>query len=204
MTKVSINNDALGITASNSLAARSVISAPSSVSTEVSTEPSADLVTRWLEKLLRHFGISELDASSDRRLAELIEQCGMILDSMLLDELRRRIVRLAGARLDRAFVAMAPEVIDEEDADAIFLTVAGRQLKGLRYQSEVYRLTQSFKSTHRLQAFCLAQTLSEQAIPYIITQSKDCFAVWVNIRALPCGHYRDHLPSFNNSSNFGH
>ncbi len=178
-------------------------------------------VTAWLETLLQHFSISELGANSDRDLADLIEQYGVACaasgdgdcaaklrglsgsSGLLLSELKRRIVRLAGAHLDSAFVDMAPEVIDAEDAEAILLAVAGRQLKGVRYQGEIYRLTESFKPAHRLQAFCLGQTLSEQSIPYIITQSATSFTVWVNIRALPPGGYRRHLVSNASPINFG-
>lgn len=112
-------------------------------------------------------------------------------------------IRLTGAQLDDAFIAMACDVVDEEEATAIFLTVESRQLQGLRYQGEVYRLIESFAANHRLQAFCLGQTLSEQLISYLITQSGDRFAVWVNISALPHRSYRDYLPTATKLSKLG-
>lgn len=156
------------------------------------------LVANWLEKLLQHFGIRELDASSDRELAAMLARCGegnlaALQNRALLLDLKHKIMRVAGARLDNAFVAMSADVIDEEDAEAISLTVAGRALEGLRYQGEVYRFTDSFAPCHRLQAFCLGQTLGEQETAYVITQSSERFAVWVNLRAYP---YRNgHLSS---------
>ncbi len=104
-------------------------------------------------------------------------------------------VRLAGAQLDNAFVSMAADVVEEEDTAPISLLVESRQLAGLLYQGEVYRLIESVAANHRLQAFCLGQTLSEQMTSYLITRSAERFAVWVNIRALPQQRYQHHLPA---------
>lgn len=155
------------------------------------------LVAGWLEKLLKHFGLEAIDGSSEHQLIEMLERCGEDNSSafhnrFLLLELKRKIVRTAGAKLDSAFVTMSPDVIDEEDAEAVTLEVEGRQLQGLRYQGDIYRLTDAFFPRHRLQAFCLGQTLSEQKTAFIITQSPERFAVWVNVRAFP---NHQHLPS---------
>lgn len=158
------------------------------------------LVSRWLEKLLHHFGVGELDTSSDQKLAAMLTRCGesnlaALQNRTLLLDLKRKIMRVAGARLDNAFVAMSPDVLDEEDIEAIFLTVAERTLQGLRYQGEIYRLTDSFEPCHRLQAFCMGQTLSEQGTAFIITQSTERFAVWVNVRAFPARHHLASAPT---------
>ena len=163
------------------------------------------VVAGWLSKLLKHFGLSELDGSSEQQLVAMLEQCGAdtlaaLQNHSLLLDLRHRIMRTAGAKLDSAFVTMSPEVIDEEDAEAISLSVENRKLQGLRYQGEVYRLTDAFLPRHRLQAFCLGQTLSEQKTTFIITQSSERFAVWVNVRAFP---RRSYLSSANHSSKLG-
>ena len=151
------------------------------------------LVASWLEKLLKHFGLCELDGSSERKLVAMLEHCGecnlaALQNRALLLDLKRKIMRTAGARLDDAFVNMSPDVIDEEDAEALLLMVEGRKLEGLRYQEEVYRLTDSFLPQHRLQAFCLGQTLSEQKTTFMITQSIERFAVWINVQAFPHQH----------------
>ena len=163
------------------------------------------LVAGWLNKLLKHFGLSELDGSSEQKLVAMLEHCGAdtlaaLQNRSLLLDLKHRIMRTAGARLDSAFVTMSPEVIDEEDAEAISLDVENRKLQGLRYQGEVYRLTDAFLPRHRLQAFCLGQTLAEQKTTFIITQSSERFAVWVNVRAFPT---RSHLSSVNHLSKLG-
>ncbi len=171
---------------------------------DYSAEPSADnelLVANWLEKLLKHFGLRELDGSSERALSAMLEHCGegklaAFQNRALLLDLKRKIIRTAGARLDNAFVDMSPDVVDEADAEAVSLTVEGRKLEGLRYQGEVYRFTDSFLPCHRLQAFCLGQTLREQKTTFMITQSLERFAVWVNIRAFP---HRHHLPHAHSS-----
>ena len=155
------------------------------------------LVAGWLEKLLKHFGLDVLDGSSEYQLLEMLERCGednssAFQNRFLLLELKRKIIRTAGAKLDSVFVTMSPDVIDEEDAEAVALEVEGRKLQGLRYQGDIYRLTDAFLPCHRLQAFCLGQTLSEQRTTFIITQSPERFAVWVNVRAFP---HRHHLPS---------
>ncbi|NJM96381.1 MAG: hypothetical protein HC800_03470 [Phormidesmis sp. RL_2_1] len=137
------------------------------------------MITRALTRLLQHFGIHELDSSSDHQLAVLLSQFGpdqhspdqhgpdqhspdkhgpdnddlCQQNSMLLAELRRRIVRLAGAQLDHVFTEIAPLVIGEDEAEAIVLSVESRQLQGLRFQNEVYRLDEAFAPCHRLQAF---------------------------------------------------
>lgn len=167
------------------------------------------LVTPWLESLLRHFGIHELqaisDQTSDQTLVSLLASCSykgssaphvsLFQDSAFLAHLKRKIIALAGAQLDSAFLAMAPDVIEEEETEAISLTVDVRSLQGVRYQGEVYRLVDKFLPCHRLQAFCLGHTLNEQRIAHIITRSPDRFAVWVNVRALPHSNYHNHLPS---------
>lgn len=148
------------------------------------------IVASWLEALLQRFSVEQLDVVSEQALSLLLQRCQGVSssdlgNSELLTELKRRIVRLSGAQLDKAFVSMAPDVIDEADAEQIFLAVEGRQLQGVRYQGEVYRLMESFIPSYRLQAYCLGQTLNEQTISYLITRSNERFAVWVNAKALP-------------------
>jgi len=191
-----------------------------SSSSEIMGRGSADsmLVTRWLEKLLQHFGMHELGAISDQSLVALLARCGedrslLLQDSCLLSELRRRVVRLAGAQLDDAFITMAPDIVSEDEIELISLSVESRRLKGMCYQREVYRLVESFEPCHRLQALCLGQTLAEKALgktivddtalpvatsPYLITRSTERFAVWVNVRILPEYLCQHHLRSAGN------
>lgn len=176
------------------------------------------LVTRWLERLLQHFGVHELGAVSDQNLAALLARCGedrllVLQDSHLLSELRRRVVRLAGAQLDDAFITMAPDIVAEDDIEPISLSVESQHLKGVRYQNEVYRLVESFDPCYRLHALCLGQTLAEKALSetiadeaistmaissYLITRSTERFAVWVNVRMLSTQRYPHHLSSTGN------
>ena len=104
-------------------------------------------------------------------------------------------IRLAGAQLDNAIISMAADVVEEEDAVPISLMVESHQLAGLLYQGETYRLIESVALNHRLQAFCLAQALSEQMTSYLITRSAERFAVWINVRALYDHRYRHRSPS---------
>ena len=193
-------------------------------SSEIMGRSSADsmLVTRWLEKLLQHFGMHELGAISDQSLVALLARCGeerssLLQDSRLLSQLRRRVVRLAGAQLDDAFIAMAPDIVPEDEIELISLSVESRRLKGMRYQHEVYRLVESFEPCHRLQALCLGQTLAEKALgktmvddtmlaaatsPYLVTRSTERFAVWVNVRILPEYRCQHHLRSTGNILDF--
>lgn len=148
------------------------------------------IVANWLETLLRHFGVHQLDAISEQELASFLTNADesnahALKDSALIAELKRRIIRLAGAQLGDVFVDMAADVIEEQDAAATSLSVEGHQLHGIRYQGEIYRLIEDFAPCHRLRAYCLAQTLSEQATAHIITRSHQRFAVWVNVKALP-------------------
>jgi hypothetical protein len=106
-------------------------------------------------------------------------------DCIMLAALKQRIIRSAGAELGDKFVAMVPDVVEEEDTEAISLDLNNRQIEGLRYQGEVYRLLESFAPHHRLQAFCLGQLLQEQMTSYVLTGSAERFAVWVNVRAIP-------------------
>ena len=157
------------------------------------------LVAIWSEKLLMHFGLSELDAIAQQEITSLLERCdkddlSAFEDRSLLLDLKRRIVRTAGARLDSTFIAMSSEVIEEADAEAVSLKVEDRKLQGLRYQGEIYRLTDAFLPCHRLQAFCLGQTLQEQKTAFIITQSPERFAVWVSVKAFT--HCRPSLPAY--------
>ncbi|MEL6471637.1 MAG: hypothetical protein AAFQ74_18085 [Cyanobacteria bacterium J06623_4] len=164
--------------------------------TDVATVPSLatdhaeSILASWLEKLLQHFSLKQLDGLSEQALLSHLARCGesssqALQGHELLHELRRRIIRLAGAQLGNTFVSMAPDVIDEDVLEHAFLSVAGRQLEGLRYGGEVYRLVEAFQPCHRLQAYCLAQTLNEQTTSYVMTRSAERFAVWVNVSALP-------------------
>ena len=103
----------------------------------------------------------------------------------LAAELKRRVMRLAGAKLDNAFLSMASKVVDEATVEVVSLPVEGRSLQGVRYQGDVYRQVDSFKLCHQLQAYCLAQTLSEQQVQYLITRSAHRFVVWAKIRTFP-------------------
>ena len=213
---------------------------PAALTAALTLERSDLLVTRWLEKLLQHFGIRELSESSDHRLASLVTQhcqkdwiegnrdtnsgpddqrpndqslnpdgepfigltasdvdsgvdnsdrallqAHWLQDDLLLSELKRRVVRLAGAQLSDTFVAMSPKVIDLEDVEATPMALEGKTLQRACYQGSTYRLIETFEHRHRLQAFCLAQTLDEQMSSYLITRSEEEFAVWVDIQALP-------------------
>ncbi|MEL6882116.1 MAG: hypothetical protein AAGM27_02230 [Cyanobacteria bacterium J06554_3] len=156
----------------------------------LASNSNEDIVANWLETLLRHFGIHQLDAISEQELASLLTDADesnahALRNSALIAELKRRIIRLAGAQLGDVFVDMAADVIDEQDAAATSLLVEGRRLHGIRYQGEIYRLIEDFAPCHRLRAYCLAQTLSEQSTAHIITRSHQRFAVWVNVKALP-------------------
>lgn len=152
------------------------------------------VVSRWLAQLLKHFSVQKLDATSDQGLADYLAaftredtvnlQCDPQKNE-LIAELRRRVMRLAGAQLDDAFVSMTPDIIDEADVEFASLLVEGRELQGLRYEGEVYRKMEEFQPCHRLQSYCLAQTLSERQISYVITRSEQRFAVWVNVGTLP-------------------
>lgn len=166
------------------------------------------LVASWLDKLLKHFGLSELDDCSERELATMLESyadsskgnSSAFENRALLLSLKQKIVRTAGARLDSTFVTMSPEVIDEEDAEAVSIEVENRKLQGLRYEGVIYRLTDTFLPCHRLQAFCLGQTLCEQKTAFIITQSPERFAVWVDVKAFP---NRRRIPSARDLSVLG-
>ncbi|MEL6853794.1 MAG: hypothetical protein AAFO83_01645 [Cyanobacteria bacterium J06607_13] len=156
----------------------------------LATDHAESILASWLEKLLQHFSLKQLDGLSEQALLSYLARCGenpsqALQGNELLYELRRRIIRLAGAQLGDAFVSMAPNVIDEESLEHAFLSVEGRRLEGLRYEGEVYRLVEAFQPCHRLQAYCLAQTLNEQTTSYVMTRSAERFAVWVNVSALP-------------------
>jgi hypothetical protein len=94
-------------------------------------------------------------------------------------------IRSTGAALGDKFLAMVPDIIEEDEAEALSLEIENRQWQGLRYQGEVYRLLESFIPSHRLQAFCLGQLLQEQMTSYLLTGSTERFAIWVNIKAIP-------------------
>ena len=178
-------------------------------------------VNNWLDQLLAHFSVQQLDTISTQEiasyLAKRLEKSDTLkpeklkpetlepetnqassqavslrsypsnsLDmSNLAAELKRRVMRLAGVKLDSAFLSMASHVVDETAVRAVSLTVEGRKLNGVRYQGDVYRQVNSFKLCHQLQAYCLAQTLSEQHVQYLLTRSAHQFVVWASIRTFP-------------------
>ncbi len=154
------------------------------------------LVSHWLDQLLNHFSLQHLDAVSTQELAaylqassaqdEVVETQLPVQSKALTDklacELKRTVMRLAGVRLDDSFISMAPDIVDETSIEAVSLVVEGRQLHGACHQGQVYRKVEEFKPCHQLQAYCKAQTLSEQQVPYLITRSDSRFAVWVKIK----------------------
>lgn len=190
MTNAFINSDSIA----TSLIAESHSSLPGIGSTPLSAQQSEKVVSRWLAQLLKHFSVQKLDAASDQELAAYLaaftRNCSVNLqcdtqNRELIAALRRRVMRLAGAQLDDAFVSMTPDIIDEADVVPTSLFVEGHQIQGVRYQGEVYRKIEEFQLCHRLQSYCLAQTLRERQISYVITRSDQRFVVWVNVCALP-------------------
>ncbi|MEO0768890.1 MAG: hypothetical protein AAFY72_05575 [Cyanobacteria bacterium J06649_4] len=168
------------------------------------------IVNGWLEALLRRFTVRQLDVTSDQALSSLLSQCretlpfafpveervsgdgshepqafGDLRTCYLLSELRRRILRLMGAQLDNAFISMSPRIVDEADLEQVDLPVECCHLQGGRYRGDVYRLVETFKPCYRLQAYCLCQTLSEQADSFLMTRSAERFAVWTNVKTSP-------------------
>ena len=182
---------------------------PAAVASQPANGPAnSDLVSEWLQTVLQHFSMHQLDTISEQALASFLSQnndgrndsrddsrdasgnensqgCSTyaLSRSPLISELKRRIVRLAGAQLDDAFVEMAPDVIDEADVALTFLAVEGQRLEGIRHAGEIYRLVEDFMPIHRLRAYCVAQTLSEQSMAYVITRSSQRFAVWTAFKS---------------------
>ncbi len=158
-----------------------------------SSQPSEQVVSQWLTQLLEHFSLHKLDATSNQELADHLADfikenaANLQYDNQsdeLIAALRRRVMRLAGARLDDAFVSMTPDIVDEADVVPTFLSTEGQELEGVCYRKEVYRKLEEFQPCHRLQSYCLAQTLSERQISYMMTRSPQRFAVWVNVCAI--------------------
>jgi len=190
MTNAFIHSDSIA----SSLIADGHSSGPSMGSMPLSAHQAERIVSRWLAQLLKHFSVQKLDTTSDQELANHIaaftKNCRVnphsdVQSRELIAELRRRVMRLAGAQLDDAFVSMTSDIIDEADVVPTSLSVEGQQLQGVRYKGEVYRKIEEFQPCHRLQSYCLAQTLRERHISYVITRSEQRFAVWVNVCALP-------------------
>ena len=190
MTNAFINSDSIA----SSLIADGDSLLPSLGAIPSSADQAERVISCWLAQLLKHFSVQKLDAASDQEIAdylatfagdETLNSACELPSYELVAELRRRVMRLAGAHLDDAFVSMTPDIVDEADIVSTFLCVEGRRLHGLRYQGEVYRKVKEFQPCHRLQSYCLAQTFKERQIPYIITRSEQRFAVWVQVCAFP-------------------
>jgi hypothetical protein len=129
-----------------------------------------------------------LQASSARELDILVNHYQNIESQLTqhqenLAEVKRRIFRVLGLRLNSLVSSTIPTVV-QESAGALFRFLQqGKLQEGARFEGEVYGLIKQFNLVQRQQAYQVAWALTEQKVPFILTVSEARYGIWVCLRS---------------------
>jgi hypothetical protein len=100
-----------------------------------------------------------------------------------LAEVKRRIFRVLGLRLNSLVSATIPTVVQESGGALFRFLQQGKLQEGARFESEVYGLIKQFTLVQRHQAYQVSWALTEQKVPFILTASEARYGIWVCLRS---------------------
>jgi hypothetical protein len=100
-----------------------------------------------------------------------------------LAEVKRRIFRVLGLRLNSLVSATIPTVVQESGGALFRFLQQGKLREGARFEGEVYGLIKQFTLVQRQQAYQVAWALTEQKVPFILTASEARYGIWVCLRS---------------------
>jgi hypothetical protein len=100
-----------------------------------------------------------------------------------LAEVKRRIFRVLGLRLNSLVSATIPTVVPESGGALFRFLQQGKLQEGARFEGEVYGLIKQFTLVQRQQAYQVAWALTEQKVPFILTTSEVRYGIWVCLRS---------------------
>jgi hypothetical protein len=129
-----------------------------------------------------------LQASSVRELEVLVQHYQNIETQLTyhnenLMEVKRRIFRVLGLRLNTLTSSSIPTVVQESAGSVFLFLQQGKLREGARFDEEVYGLVKQFNLVQRQQAYQVAWALTEQKVPFILTASEVRYGVWVCLRS---------------------
>jgi hypothetical protein len=135
-----------------------------------------------------HCETSLLEGSSQRELEMLIQHCQRLETHITheyetLADVKRRIFRLLGVRLNPLSPSPIPTTIQEQGVSLFRFYQTGNLREGMKYEGELYGLVHRFNIVHRLPAYQLAWALTEQGIPFILTTSESRYGIWISLRS---------------------
>jgi hypothetical protein len=128
-----------------------------------------------------------LDAPSSRELELLVHhyqnlETQLTYQNESLVEIKRRIFRVLGVKMNALIPSDIPTVVQEPRAIFRFCQ-QGNLREGLRFESDVYGLIRQYNLIQRQQAYQVAWALTEQKVPFILTASEKRYGIWICLRS---------------------
>jgi hypothetical protein len=139
-------------------------------------------------KILEGIQNKLLQTSSVRELEILVNHYQNVESQLTqhqenLAEVKRRIFRVLGLRLNSLVSSTVPTSVQESASTSFHFLQQGKLLEGVRFESEVYGLIKQFNLVQRQQAYQVAWALTEQKVPFILTASEARYGIWVCLRS---------------------
>jgi hypothetical protein len=95
-------------------------------------------------------------------------------------EIEQQILELVGVKLHSA---PSPSIVQEQTDSLFRFFLEGKIREGIRHVNELYGLVQDAEAEYEPGAEQLIGSLSEQAIPFILTQSASRYRIWISLRS---------------------
>jgi hypothetical protein len=149
---------------------------------------SGDAPSANTQKVIEIIQNKLLQTSSVRELEILVHHYQNIETQLTyhhenLTEVKRRIFRILGLRLNALASSNIPTVVPESAGSLFRFLQQGKLREGARFEEEVYGLIKPFNLVQRQQAYQVAWALTEQKVPFILTASETRYGVWVCLRS---------------------
>jgi hypothetical protein len=123
---------------------------------------------RELETLIRHYQNLETQLSHQNES---------------LTEVKRRIFRILGLRINALMPSEIPTVVSEPGRSLFRFFQQGALREGLIYENDVYGLIRQYSLIQRQQAYQVAWALTDQKVPFILTASEARYGLWICLRS---------------------
>ncbi len=98
-------------------------------------------------------------------------------------KIETQIQHLLALRLASRLPPQLPRLLLESSGQSFQFCLGQRLQTGICYHDHFYGLLQRWPIESRLQAYCLAWTLSQKAVTCIITRSAQDYAVWISLKS---------------------
>jgi hypothetical protein len=142
--------------------------APYRVMEILKSRPLEASARRELETLIRHYQNLETQLSHQNES---------------LTEVKRRIFRILGLRINALIPSEIPTVVQEPARSLFRFVQQGALREGLNFENDVYGLIRQYSLIQRQQAYQVAWALTEQKVAFILTASELRYGLWICLRS---------------------